>query len=345
MLTIRRRGKNGSYYIRGSVTLGDKSIVVKEFSIGTSDADAASHLMAEYETTLRKELMFGPSAKLVKATIADAFNSYLSKTPPPCPSDVLRVGKLNSVIGDMKLDDLQDAWNHYRVKYLSKHKPAGQDRYRAVLQAAANVYRSEHRLDPTRLKGIKFKNQRVRFLSLTERDRLIAAYASHVQPIATMLAFHGPRIQTALQIRWGAMGVDMNNKSILFEHFKTSNIQAVPMHDKVYDALLPLWLKAGRKPGGHVFLNCRGMPYQDTRKSKIPGGNPLKRTHATALRRAKIENFTVHDWRHHWASHCVRAGIDLITIQKMGGWASLRMVERYAAVSFDHMRESIAKLS
>ena len=120
MLTIRRRGKNGYYYIRGSVTLGDKTIVVKEFSIGTSDADAASHLMAEYETTLRKELMFGPSAKLVKATIADAFNSYLSKTPPPCPSDVLRVGKLNSVIGDMKLDDLQDAWNHYRVKYLSK---------------------------------------------------------------------------------------------------------------------------------------------------------------------------------------------------------------------------------
>ena len=53
MLTIRRRGKNGYYYIRGSVTLGDKTIVVKEFSIGTSDADAASHLMAEYETDLR----------------------------------------------------------------------------------------------------------------------------------------------------------------------------------------------------------------------------------------------------------------------------------------------------
>ena len=201
MLTIRRRGKSGSYYIRGTVTLGDKSIGVKEFRTGTSDADAASHLMTEYETTLRKELMFGPSARLVKATIADAFNSYLSKTPPPFPSDVLRVGKLNSVIGDMKLDDLQDAWNHYRVKYLSKHKPAGQDRFRAVLQATDKVYRSEHSLDPTRLKGIKFKNQRVRFLSLPERDRLIAAYALHVQPIATMLAFHGPGIQTALQIR------------------------------------------------------------------------------------------------------------------------------------------------
>jgi len=214
--------------------------------------------------------MFGASVKLVNATIADAFNSYLSKTPPPCPSDILRIGKLNPVIGDMKLDELQEAWNMYRVDHLSAHKPAGQDRYRGALQAAVNVYRSDHRLEPIRLKGIKFKNQRVRFLSLTERDRLIGAYAPHVQPIATMLAFHGPRVQTALQIRWGVMGVDMENRSILFEHYKTSTLQAVPMHDRVYQALLPLWLKAGRETGRHVFLNSRGVPYQDTRKSKIP---------------------------------------------------------------------------
>lgn len=344
MLTMRRRGKNGIFYFRGSVALGTKRINVKECSSGTSDADAASHLIAQYETNLRNELMFGASAKLVDSTIADAFNSYLSKTPPPCPSDVLRVGKLNQIIGDMKLDDLQGAWRLYRARHLSGHKPAGQDRYRSVLQAAVNVHRGEYQLDPVRLKGIKFKNQRVRFLSLAERDRLIGSYASHVQPIATMLAFHGPRVQTALQIRWGAMGVDMDNRSILFQHSKTSTIQAVPMHDRVYQTLLPLWLMAGCESGRHVFLNSRGVPYQDTRKSKIPGGNPLKRTHLTACRRAKINDFTVHDWRHHWASHCVRAGIDLITIQRMGGWSSLRMVERYAAVDFQHMRESIAKL-
>ena len=109
MLTMRRRGKNGIYYFRGSVTLGRKRIDVKDFSAGTSDADAASHLIAQYKTNLRNELMFGASAKLVDATIADAFNSYLSKTPPPCPSDVLRVGTLNQIIGDMKLNYLHDS--------------------------------------------------------------------------------------------------------------------------------------------------------------------------------------------------------------------------------------------
>ena len=39
------------------------------------------------------------------------------------------------------------------------------------------------------------------------------------------------------------------------------------------------------------------------------------------------------------------AGIDLITIMHMGGWKSLRMVQRYAAVGVEHMREAIAKLN
>ena len=54
-----------------------------------------------------------------------------------------------------------------------------------------------------------------------------------------------------------------------------------------------------------------------------------------------MEDFTVHDWRHHWAFHCVMAGIDLITIMRMGGWDSLRMVQRYAAVDVTHMEAAV----
>lgn len=79
MLTYRPRGKNGIFYIRGQVSLGDKRIDVKEFSSGTSDKDAASHLMAEYETKLRHQLMFGPAAAIASGVMADAFASYLSK--------------------------------------------------------------------------------------------------------------------------------------------------------------------------------------------------------------------------------------------------------------------------
>lgn len=345
MLTYRPRGKNGIFYIRGQVSLGDKRIDVNEFSSGTSDKDAASHLMAEYETKLRHQLMFGAAAAVATGVMADAFASYLSKPKPPHPSDILRISILNQHIGDVSLNEPKRAWEVFRVAYLSKHEPAGQDRYRALLQAAINVHRDLHSLDMVKIKPIPFENERVRWLEKDERDRLIASYVPHVQPIAVMLAFHGPRCQTALQIQWGTQGIDMKRGAIRFYHTKNGVVSNVPMHDRVRDVLLPIWEDRGRPKSGHVFLNRFGEPYQDTRLAPIPGGNPLKRAHATACERAEINDFTIHDWRHHWASHCVMAGIDLITIMQMGGWKSLRMVQRYASVGVEHMRASINKLT
>jgi integrase len=343
MLSIRPRGKNGHFYIRGYVALGDKRIDVKEFSSGTSDPDAASHLKAEYETKLRHQLMFGPAVKVAQGVMADAFESYLSKARRPCASDILRMGKLNGLIGDCSLQEPKQAWERFRLAYLTGHDPAGQDRYRSVLQAAVNVHHDLHGLPPIKIKAIPFDNERVRFLSKEDRDTLIASYSAHVQPIITMLAFHGPRVQTALQIPWGVDGVDMAREAIRLNHSKNAVIQSVPMHARVRQVLLPMWEERGRPTKGHVFLN--GKPYQDTRLAPIPGGNPLRSAHATACKKAEIEDFTVHDWRHHWASHCVMAGIDLITIMHMGGWKSLRMVQRYASVGVEHMRAAMDKLT
>ncbi len=301
--------------------------------------------MAEYETKLRHQLMFGRAAIVAQGTIADALDSYLSKAPRPCGSDVLRIGKLNALIGDLALREPKQAWDQFRRAYLTGHEPAGQDRYRAVFQSAINVHHEVHDLPPIKIKAIPFDNERVRFLTRGDRDRLIDAYAPHTRPIITLLAFHGPRVQTALQMPWGVEGVDMEQESIRLNHTKNAVIQSVPMHPRVKAILLPLWEGAGRPTKGHVFLNKHGQPYQDTRLAKIPGGNPLKSVHKTACKRSDIDDFTVHDWRHHWASHCVMAGIDLITIMHMGGWKSLRMVQRYASVSVEHMRASVAKLT
>ena len=65
----------------------------------------------------------------------------------------------------------------------------------------------------------------------------------------------------------------------------------------------PLSEKHGRPDSGHVVLNRRGQPYQDTADLAVQGGNPLKHVHATVCERAGVASFNVHDWRHHWASH------------------------------------------
>jgi integrase len=344
MLTMRARGAKKIYYIRGTVSYGDRRIDVPEFSSGTSSRDAASNLMAQHEQRLFKQLMFGPEAQVAQATMADAFEAYLNKPTPPNSSDRLRLTKLNEAIGGLPLNDPLTAWRIFRNDHLLKHEPSGQDRYRSLLQSAVNVFRAERGLDKVKVPAIKFHNERVRFLSLEEQDLLISCYVPHVQPIILVLAFQGARTQDALQLQWGRQGVDIKTGEIWIYDAKTRKFRMVPMHPRVLKALTELWETRGRPTSGHVFLSRLGKPYQDTRKAKIQGGNPLKSAHRTACKRAGITDFTLHDWRHHFASHCMMAGVDIESLRQLGGWVDYRMVKRYTAVDAKHLRASIAKL-
>jgi integrase len=344
MLTWRKRGKAQIYYIRGSVRLGRRSISVPEFSTGTSHEDAASHLMNELENELRERLMFGVKAVAARAVLADAFEAYLTKPKRAHSTDVLRIGVMNEWIGAMGLAEAKAAWAHFREGYLLGHAPSGQDRYRSLLQACINVYNAKKDLPSFKLKAIPFNNERIRFLSSVDRDRLIASYPDRTKPIVIMLAFQGPRTQEALQLRWGVDGADLARGTLYFGRTKTGSPRTVAMHPVVEVQLRTLWEQQGQPASGHVFLNRLGKPYTDTRDLPIQGGNPIGSVHRAACMRASIDDFRVHDWRHHWASHCVMAGVDLPTLMRLGGWKSLRMVQRYAAVDTEHMRHAVLKL-
>jgi integrase len=185
-------------------------------------------------------------------------------------------------------------------------------------------------------------NKRVRFLTPEQADRLVRAYAEHVQPIATVLRWQGLRIGEALRIDWAH--VSWSGNSIFVAESKSGDARAVTMHKRTRTVLHRLWVDRGSPTEGRVFLTPRGQPYADPRGFKFPSGSGIKKAHATASRRAGIAGFTVHDWRHHWASSCVMSGIDLETIKAEGGWKSLRMVERYATVSAAHRTRAMARL-
>ena len=163
-----------------------------------------------------------------------------------------------------------------------------------------------------------------------------------------MLCYGGARTQEALQAQW--QHVDLARGTIWFPRTKSGQPRTVALHPRVRTALVELWHARGEPTFGHVFLNSRGQPYSDTRDGggrRCQGGNPLKRAHDNACKRVGIDprKFTVHGWRHHWASRCVMAGVDLPTLQRLGGWASLRMVERYVTVDVDHMAAAVRKLA
>ena len=53
----------------------------------------------------------------------------------------------------------------------------------------------------------------------------------------------------------------------------------------------------------------------------------------------RFSDFRWHDLRHTWASWHVQAGTPLNVLKKLGGWASLDMVLRYAHLGADHLAE------
>lgn len=52
----------------------------------------------------------------------------------------------------------------------------------------------------------------------------------------------------------------------------------------------------------------------------------------------------VHTLRHTWASRMVEAGADLLLLQKLGGWSSLLLVQRYSHLREERGAEAIRRM-
>jgi integrase len=71
----------------------------------------------------------------------------------------------------------------------------------------------------------------------------------------------------------------------------------------------------------------------------------LRSVFARACARAKLTDVTPHALRHTFASRLAMAGVRLRAIQELGGWRSLRMVERYAHLSLEYQADAVERLA
>lgn len=70
----------------------------------------------------------------------------------------------------------------------------------------------------------------------------------------------------------------------------------------------------------------------------------IKRSFATACRKAGIKDFVFHDFRHTFASHLVMIGTDQTAIRELIGHKSLTMTMRYAHLSPSHKVKALEML-
>lgn len=182
---------------------------------------------------------------------------------------------------------------------------------------------------------------RIRFLTEDEESVLLAKCAEPLRSVVVIGIHTGLRAYSeGLSLTWPC--VDFNQKAVTIEdHFaKNGETRTVPLNSVALETLKAL---KRRVPGPWVFMTQKG--------SKRAGNKhweqyrSFRTAFETACKHANLCDVTPHVLRHTFASRLVMKGVDLRTVQELGGWKSLAMVQRYAHLSQKHTRQAVELLA
>ena len=140
----------------------------------------------------------------------------------------------------------------------------------------------------------------------------------------------GLRKTRLLRLKWE--DVDFKLDLIYVQDAKGGKSRELPMGPTLKRVLKSVPHHIASK---YVFTSTsKGKPWSD-----------LMNSFQTAVKKAGIEkHVTFHTLRHTFASHLAMAGVDLYTISKLLGHASIAMTQRYAHLSQDHEKMAVEKL-
>jgi len=260
-------------------------------------------------------------------TFAEAVLAYF-EAEPRTDATKKRYNRVLRALGDVKLSDIdQDTVTDLRRKLMRPgHKPATVTR--EIINPLRAVLRYAHErkwcdqpffVVPSETEG------RTLFLLPDEVERLIAAAASHLQPLLIFLAGTGARMGEAMSLSWDGHAIDLVGARAIFwaDRTKAKKRRNAELPPRVVAALANLPHRDGA-----VFRRPDGEPYTDTRGKC---GGQVAKSFARAVRCAGLDpEITPHVLRHTWATWHYALHKDLLRLKQEGGWSSLSLVERYA---------------
>jgi integrase len=189
----------------------------------------------------------------------------------------------------------------------------------------------------TAVNKLKEPQGRVRYLSDEERVRLLDACRSseseHLLLMVLMLLWTGAREREVLGLRW--RDIELEAGVLRFMKTKTKVARSVSIGGEALDLLKAREGKAGE-------LVFPGPKPVDPQAEPKPWDH--RSAWETALKRAGIADFRVHDLRHTTASYLAMEGVSLAQIAAVLGHRTLQMVSRYSHLSPEHVAKASARI-
>ncbi len=252
---------------------------------------------------------------------------------------------LNRFFRGKRLSDVTpESTARYIAERRKKVSSASVNRELSCLKCVLNRAVEWERLETNpivRVRKFKEPEPKDRILAGEELGRLLQACASHLKPILITALCTGMRRSEILSLKWGQ--VDLDKRMIRVERTKSGKARVIPINSVLLEELTRL--KQANGKSGYVFLDpTNERPMKD-----------IKTAFRSACARAKknpddekdpgIVGLRFHDLRHNAASKMVEAGIDLVTVSKILGHASIQTTMRYAHPTPENMRRAVETLA
>lgn len=220
----------------------------------------------------------------------------------------------------------------YQTERLQRNKPATVNRLLATIAHMFtkavdwNMVEEDTLKQIRKVKMLQENNRRLRFLSKEEAAKLVNNCDAHLKAIVVTALNTGMRKSNILSLTWEQ--IDLRHGFILLDITKNGDRHEIPINNTLRTILQGL---TRRLDIPYVFYDhSTGKPFKEVRKS-----------FASALKKAGIMDFHFHDLRHTFASQLVMSGIDITTVKDLLGHKSLTMTLRYAHLAPSHKVKAV----
>jgi integrase len=178
------------------------------------------------------------------------------------------------------------------------------------------------------IKLLKENNERDRILSPEEYARLLAHCPAHLKPIFKLAYYTGMRQGEILNLVWDRVDLSKAHEGRAFiklkpEDTKTEERRLVPLNQEMIEMFQAM---------------PRGLPTVKVFRYQGKSIEAVKRSFATACKKAGIEDFTFHDLRHTYINNRRIEGHDYFRIMAATGHKTMSVFKRYNTVSRDELQ-------
>ncbi len=300
-------------------------------STGTEDKSQAREYHDKLKASLWEQQRLGVKPR---RAWKEAVVRWLAETAEKAThqEDVKKLRWLDPFLGNLMLDEITlDVIDGIKAEKLKTAGKATVNRYLALVRAILLRSRDEWEwLDKVpKVKLFKEAPGRERSITVEQAATLLGELPEHQRDVVVFALATGLRQSNALGLEWSHVDLEARHAWVGANDSKNGKPITVPLNATAMEVLR-------RQLGKH--------PQRVFTYAGKPLANANTRAWRKALKRAGIENFRWHDTRHVWASWHRQSGTPTHELQRLGGWRSSVMVERYAHLAPDHLANAANRL-